>query len=341
MRSIFDFATRELSQDAFLRWLFENYDDPELKDAAGDLLRELCGIDVADVKKLDTMAQWCNIDILVRITLKDDSKAALFIEDKTYSEEHNQLNEYDNHIKRRENEYARIYKIFYKTNAIGNKERDRINNTKDANKWRIYSIDDILPLFKKYKSSGNLILRQYAEHVSKVYDATQNTQMPRKNDSHIDYLEWISYFEKTVIPQLSSEYPGKCNYFVTKAGPYPYVYLGIEKTGYGKIVPKLEIRSRDCLPVNEQCPERNVNIRFLCFDMPNEDVPQQQELIEKIKQSGRFATKGMVQTRKGKENYYPRQIGYLDNVTVDDEDAFIQKLKEYIEYYLELMKDWK
>ena len=26
MKNIFNFATKELSQDAFLRWLFENYD---------------------------------------------------------------------------------------------------------------------------------------------------------------------------------------------------------------------------------------------------------------------------------------------------------------------------
>ena len=37
MKNIFDYATRELSQDAFLRWLFENFDDTELKYAAGDL----------------------------------------------------------------------------------------------------------------------------------------------------------------------------------------------------------------------------------------------------------------------------------------------------------------
>ena len=26
MKNLFDYATKELSQDAFLRWLFENYD---------------------------------------------------------------------------------------------------------------------------------------------------------------------------------------------------------------------------------------------------------------------------------------------------------------------------
>ena len=263
------------------------------------------------------------------------------IEDKTYSEEHNQLDNYDNHIKWCENEYAQVYKIFYKTDIVRDEEKKRIDNTKDTNKWRVYSIKEILPLFKKYIDSDNLILHQYAEHVVNVYRATQNMQMPERDGTHIDYLKWISYFEKTVIPQLSEEYQDKCRFFVTKAGQYPYVYMSIEKSGYDKIVPKLEIRSRDCLPVSEQCHERNINIRFLCYGMPETDVPRQQELIEKIKQSGWFATKGMVQNRNGKEKYFPKQIGYLDNAIVNNEYAFIRKIKEYIGYYLELMQDWE
>ena len=70
-------------------------------------------------------------------------------------------------------------------------------------------------------------------------------------------------------------------------------------------------------------------------------MAQQQDLIEKIKQSGFFETKGMVQNKKGKEKYFPKQIGYLVNATVKDECAFIQKIKTYIKYYLELMRDWK
>ena len=340
MKNIFEFATRELSQDAFLRWLLENYDDAELKDVAGDLLNEFCEIDIQDIKDVNTTAQWCNIDISAWITLKDGSKAALFIEDKTYSEEHNQLDNYDNHINRCENEYARIYKIFYKTDIISDNEKTRINNTKNTNKWRVYSIKEILPLFEKYIYSDNLILRQYAEHVVNVYQATQNTKMPESDGTHIDYLKWISYFEKTVKPQLLEGYQDKCKFFITKAGQYPYVYMSIEKNGYDKIVPKLEIRSRDCLPVSDQCLKRNINIRFLCYGMPETDVPQQQALIEKIKQSGRFATKGIVQNKNGKEKYFPKQIGYLDNATIKNEYAFIQKIKEYIGYYLELMKDW-
>ena len=191
MKNLFDYATKELSQDAFLRWLFESYEYPELTGAAGDLLKEFCGIDIKDVKKIVTTAQWCNIDISVWITLKDDSKAALFIEDKTYSEEHRQLDNYDDHIRWCEKEYKRIYKIFYKTDIVRQEENKRIAQTRDANKWRVYSINKILSLFEKYTDSANLILQQYAKHVVNIYHATQNTLMPEKDGTHIDYLKWI------------------------------------------------------------------------------------------------------------------------------------------------------
>ena len=339
MKNLFDFATRELSQDAFLRWLLENYDDLELKGAAGDLLRAFCGIDLGDVMRISSKAQWCNIDIAVQLTLRDNKTAELFIEDKTYSQEHEQLKRYDACIEKwcRSNE---IYKIFYKTDVVRSDEEERVKGADDKNQWRVFSIREILPIFEKYTGSENLILRQYAEHIVNVYRATENTQIPERDGTHIDYLKWISYLKRTVIPQLS-EYHGACCFFVTKAGPYPYVYMSVEKKGFDKVIPKLEIRSRDCLPVSERDPQRNINIRFLCYDMPKEDIPQQQVLIEKIQKSGRFATKGMVRNRNGKEKYFPKQIGYLDNVTVKDEAALIQKIKEYIGYYLEFMQDWK
>ncbi|MBP5313539.1 MAG: hypothetical protein J6Y65_01260, partial [Eggerthellaceae bacterium] len=60
-KNIFDYAKKELSQDAFLMWLFENYDCDEecIRDAAFMLLREF-GIkaDKDRIKTIKTDAQW-------------------------------------------------------------------------------------------------------------------------------------------------------------------------------------------------------------------------------------------------------------------------------------------
>ena len=45
MKNLFDYATKELSQDAFLRWLFENYncEDKDVCDASRELIMNFLG----------------------------------------------------------------------------------------------------------------------------------------------------------------------------------------------------------------------------------------------------------------------------------------------------------
>ena len=94
-RNLFFFATKELTQDAFLRWLFENYDDPELEGAVCSLLRDMCEFEEDErIMSIDTTAQYYHIDISVWMQT-NKRKIALFIEDKTYSSEHNQLTAYN------------------------------------------------------------------------------------------------------------------------------------------------------------------------------------------------------------------------------------------------------
>ena len=67
MKNLFDYATKELSQDAFLRWLFESYEDNEIKPHAGFLLRKFCKLADSDIiTDVKTAAQWCKIDIEVK-----------------------------------------------------------------------------------------------------------------------------------------------------------------------------------------------------------------------------------------------------------------------------------
>ncbi|SDA24790.1 hypothetical protein SAMN02910447_02632 [Ruminococcus sp. YE71] len=82
MKNLFDYATKELSQDAFLRWLFENYDcdDKNVCLAAYSLLREFSKLDMdyaagRKVTELETFAQFpCvngkrgKMDIIVKFT---------------------------------------------------------------------------------------------------------------------------------------------------------------------------------------------------------------------------------------------------------------------------------
>lgn len=141
MKNLFDYATKELSQDAFLRWFFENYDDRRLRSIVFSFLRTFAKGIFADIKDEDivsitTYTQDRHIDITVEVKLKGNDKEEtgyVYIEDKVLSGEHNQLLRYNKVI-----DASRSERIYYKTSLIDEDERERV---KAAN-WSIYDIND-------------------------------------------------------------------------------------------------------------------------------------------------------------------------------------------------------
>lgn len=332
MKNIFDYATKELSQDAFLRWLFENHDDAEIGEVANRLLSKLCNFqDDERVQSLETEAQRYKIDISVRMTTTLDRNIALFIEDKTFSNEHSQLKVYDNYIDGIK-DYDEIHKVFYKTNFIESEEQNRIYEANKDNKvdWEICDIKDIYSFFEEYVYSSNLILSQYASHLKDIYTSVTNTEKPKANNTTTDFLAWQAYYVNTVIPNITRR--DRFYYWANKAGQYPYVNLGLKKA-VDKNIPYLEVRSRDC------CGEQFV-ARFLCYEMPTEDIPQQKILMEKLKSIFDWDCKHIVKQKRGKKDYYPKQIGVARKECRSSEE-FINWVNYFAEQYLKLMEDWK
>ena len=110
MENLFNFATKELSQDAFLRWLFESWKDKDLTPVVSALLKKFCLLsDDENITEIKTWAQWRKIDITVYVDT-DKRKLALFIEDKSFSGEHDQLLKYNSAIKTIKD--REIFKIF-------------------------------------------------------------------------------------------------------------------------------------------------------------------------------------------------------------------------------------
>ena len=158
MKNLFDYATKELSQDAFLRWLFENYncENESVKNAFRKLFDSFTNnkFEKKEITDLKTVAQWKNIDVSIWFKV-DEKEHLIVIEDKTgsgihddqlkrYSEEINNHNDFwrneENRKKYKTERYVEddenIFKVFYKTNIIDQWEKDNaIKNT-----WKIYDI---------------------------------------------------------------------------------------------------------------------------------------------------------------------------------------------------------
>ncbi len=171
MKNLFDYATKELSQDAFLRWFFENYDDRLLRPIVVSFLRTFAKGAFADIKDEDivsitTYAQDKHIDITVSVKLKGNDKEEtryVYIEDKVLSGEHNQLLRYNKVI-----DTSRSERIYYKTSLIDEDERERVK----AAGWSIYDINDIASFFRRYRDKSDIsdIFSDYVSHTLRVYD---------------------------------------------------------------------------------------------------------------------------------------------------------------------------
>lgn len=335
MKNLFDYATKELSQDAFLMWIFNNYDDPKIGNIANALLGTFCGFQKDEtVKSLETVPQWHKIDITVWLTTTLDRKIVLCIEDKTFSNEHDQLISYDKHIDRIEDH--EVYKVFYKLGVPEDEEKARIDkaNTCNKSKWNIFHLHEIAAFFDPYKNSDNLIISQYAEYVCKIADAWNNTQKPVSSKSKSDYIAWKSYFDKIVIPALN----GNGNLYECssrKAGQYPYVILCVKRLGFGnRNIPYLEIRSRDC------CGE-DFKALILCYGVSDDDLKNNQsKLIDHIQLLPDLECKRLVHSHRGK-TIYPKQVGQSkDGERAKTDEQFILLVEKYINLYLQIMEDW-
>lgn len=167
MKNLFDYATSELSQDAFLCWLFENYDceNEIIRSASLDLLRIMTGIE--DLQNdsyfsLKTERQVEHTDVIVIFTHKGE-KHILLVEDKVFSDFHKKQLEYKRKIaQNKEIDEDHIHCVLYKTDLENKGERNLV----EESGWKAFYIRKIDAFFSGYNGSDCLIFDQYRTHIS-------------------------------------------------------------------------------------------------------------------------------------------------------------------------------
>ncbi len=181
MKNIFDFATKELSQDAFLSWFIASYDEPEVSEYSYEFINFLTGyhfINVGDIKKVAIKQQCDGIDVVVDFWTNDDLHYVLIIEDKTTSSAHtSQLEKYaktmDGWNNNEEGYINRRRKVFYKVNHLTDQDKKEleIGNKKydESDKWRVFDINKIYSFFSNIKETESQILNSYALHIKQIY----------------------------------------------------------------------------------------------------------------------------------------------------------------------------
>lgn len=322
--NLFNYATKELSQDAFLMWLIDNLncDEEDVKKASKNLLDEF-GIKNDQITKIEVKPQYKNIDVVVYFYQGDEEKPsqALFLEDKTSSGEHNQLIKYNESIKTIQaeelKEKANIRKIYYKTFIISAEENGRIREANEEEDviWDIYDIEKITSIWKDIQAN-NLILKDYTDHIADIDKNLKNEDKPLDNNLNC----WIGFFKNKIIPKLEKE-----NY-VCKWDNYHnhYIYLVVRPKGYDEEgYPYYELRSTECADNYFRALVQIYGVEDKFEETGKNDIK------EHIKKSIAGNTEGWFITKN-----YKQQVGQTETiknvVTIKDfEDTLINSLEEF------------
>lgn len=296
--NIFEFATKELSQDAFLCYLLEfskeenkNYKDEYI--FSNFFLKNILNkfsLDI-EIKKLEIKKQYSNIDIL--LILNDEYY--IIIEDKTFtSERKGQITSYKDKLKKilKDKQIVfdekKIYGLYFK---IGDECLQGIEEKEKTKGMKIKSLlrKEIINIFENY-SGDNIIFNDYISYVKGIQERTENFA---KADLRKDMFTWgeINGFynaldlefknlkEKKILPkQITTSW----YYVANKNGGFLcYCFWNIEEYEKYKYYMQIEaigkkeeaLRKNDyfeknlrlCVKVNSN--DKNINILYKGFEI--------------------------------------------------------------------------
>ena len=247
--NLFYYATKELSQDAFICWLSSyaldeaDNSDKELVNCAKNFIGELLekgiesDIDIERVHLINVERQVENIDVLLTVKYLEKTYK-IIIEDKIHSSEHdNQLERYKNLI---ENESIHLICIYYKTGFQSNlSEVDKAG-------YKLFNRNDVLNLLQKCKSE-NAILNNYREYWENFDEISQSY----KNRLLEDWPDWQAvngFYDEMQTRLIKEGLWAGYGYVSNKSGGFWGLWYGInddtiEKNGNVKAAVYLQIET--------------------------------------------------------------------------------------------------
>ena len=219
MKNLFDYATKELSQDAFLLWLLDNWNEEGIGAHSIAFINRLTELNLRredinpDRRKTKVWSQANYMDVGFDIYLKDKRHYLIVIEDKTDTKEHHQLTDYDEVMARWQSsdKHTEIFKIYYKTYPITSDERERIEQANAKNRenkrpeWRIIEPGEIEEWFRPLIKSESQVLSDYSKHVCKLIEQTRT--FPKGNPRDWNFLQWLSFFKEGVCGLVGQKMP--------------------------------------------------------------------------------------------------------------------------------------
>lgn len=196
--NIFNIATKELHQDAFITWLLQYADNKyqvadEQMNACGKIFikKLICKVDSSfdeEIISVKAGRQWENIDVWAEI----NSKYLIIIEDKTNTSHHsNQLQRYKNTAEKwcSENNFELPICIYLKT---GNESQSNLSNIIKQG-FSIFSRKDFIEVLHIFKTSTNNIFLDFFDRLT--YLEKSNNEFETKIISEWNGNDWQGFFQ--------------------------------------------------------------------------------------------------------------------------------------------------
>lgn len=196
--NIFDIATKELSQDAFITWLLKFADDkyysedPLLNECGKTFAKQLIRKQFPEfndpIIKISAGRQWENIDVWAQV----NDKYLIIIEDKTFTSQHsNQLERYNKAatdwcVK---NKYEKPVCIYLKT---GNESQRNLNGIMNRG-FSIFNRTDFIKLLDKFSLTKNSIFIDFFDRLTRLEQL--NNDFANKVIGDWKSADWQGFFQ--------------------------------------------------------------------------------------------------------------------------------------------------
>ena len=192
--NLFNYATSELSQDAFLLWLLEwanpsnSEYDPELHLTAKVFLRKIIDVDDKfDIKSVVCKKQQYHIDVLAIV----NNEIAVIIEDKINTQEHgNQIARYRQQLETAFGSQYDIKCIYLKT---GNECLTNLRKNADSGNFKIFMRRDLLRILEK-SNSDNIILRDFVSRIKFIEECTNQYKSKPYHEWMHNGVAWQGFY---------------------------------------------------------------------------------------------------------------------------------------------------
>lgn len=257
MKNLFSYANHELSQDAFLRWLFENHDEADagedVRAFSDGLLRKLAGLpSTGSIQVMDAQSQLSHMDVVVDFTF-EGAKHSLAIEDKNDARLYNDLSKYTGEFEKARPTDVRHLAIYKTGYALKEEEIKALSCH-----WPFFDLDDLVSLFEDLGERippKDEILVSYLHHIKNLqkylspgHPLEDIFEIPR-DDKHRAGRAFIFRLAQ-------KKYP----HFVAKTAAWggKYASIGLEIEPYAGKIPTIEFKDCDCRLVEGQ-----IHILFL------------------------------------------------------------------------------